>query len=78
MTGTVQARVVVGKKDERMAGPEDADVVVTVPLADAGLDPAVAYMQGKLKAVGHTGLLFDLLRAGEVGRVVREAAAQAE
>jgi hypothetical protein len=77
VTGTVRAHVVVGKKDERVEGPEDADIVVTVPLADAELDPAVAYMQGKLKAVGHTGLLFELLRSGEVGRAVRAAAAQA-
>ena len=29
---TIQYRVVVGKKDERVDGPDDADVVVTVPL----------------------------------------------
>jgi hypothetical protein len=74
---TVQAHVVVGKKDERVAGPPDADIVVTVPLADAGLDPVVAYMQGRLKAVGHTGLLFELFQAGEIERTVRAAAEQA-
>ncbi|HWC67144.1 MAG TPA: hypothetical protein VG478_03695 [Acidimicrobiales bacterium] len=74
---TVRAHVVLGKKDERVAGPPDADIVVTVPLADAELDPAVAYMRGKLKAVGHTGMLFDALRSGEVARAVQEAAAQA-
>jgi hypothetical protein len=74
---TVRAHVVLGKKDERVAGPPDADIVVTVPLADAGLDPAVAYMRGTLKAVGHTGMLFDALRSGEVARAVQEAAAQA-
>ena len=61
----MQYRVVVGKKDERVEGPDDADVVVTVPLADAGSDPTVAFMQGKLKAAGNTGLLFDLFRNGE-------------
>jgi hypothetical protein len=74
---TVRAHVVLGKKDERVAGPPDADIVVIVPLADAGLDPAVAYMQGRLKAVGHTGMLFDALRSGEIARAVQEAAAQA-
>jgi hypothetical protein len=76
MTSTLQVRVVVGKKDERVVGPPDADVVVTVPLADAGLDPAVAFMQGRLKAAGPTGVLFELLRSGELARAVREAAAQ--
>ena len=52
---TVQYRIIVGKKDERVEGPDDADVVITVPLADVtadGFDPAVAYMQGKLKSTG--------------------------
>jgi hypothetical protein len=77
VTGTVRVHVVVGKRDERVVGPPDADVVVMVPLADAGLDPAVAFMQGRLKASGHTGLLFELLRSGEIQRAVQEAAAQA-
>jgi hypothetical protein len=77
VTGTVRAHVVVGKRDERVAGPPDADIQVIVPLEDATLDPAVAYMQGRLKAVGHTGLLFELLRNGEIERAVREAAALA-
>ena len=34
MTVSVQYRIVVGKKDERVEGPDDADVVITVPLAD--------------------------------------------
>ena len=29
---TVQYRIVVGKKDERTEGPDDADLVLTVPL----------------------------------------------
>ena len=68
MTGTVQYRVVLGKKDEIVIGPDDADVVITVPVADCGLDPAVAYMQGRLKAVGNTGLLFEALRSGAVAK----------
>ncbi len=65
---SVQYRVVVGKKDERVDGPDDADVVVTVPLVDAAaadFDPTVAYMRGVLKAAGHTGQVLDLLASGE-------------
>ena len=47
---SVQYRVAFGKKDEAVEGPDDADVVVTIAAADAGLDPSVAFMQGKLKA----------------------------
>jgi hypothetical protein len=64
---TIQYRVAVAKKDERVEGPDDADVVITVPLAVVqaeDFDPAVAYMQGKLKASGHTGRLFDALKSG--------------
>jgi hypothetical protein len=64
----VQYRVIVGKKDEIVDGPADADVIVSVPLVDVqadGFDPAVAYMQGKLKSTGPTGPLLDLLRSGE-------------
>jgi hypothetical protein len=61
----VQYRVVMGKKDERIEGPDDADLVISVAAKDAGLDPTVAFMSGKLKAVGHTGLLLDALRSGE-------------
>ena len=68
---TVQYRVVVGKKDERVEGPDDADVIVTVPLADATTDPTVAFMQGKLKAAGNTGVLFELLRSGEVAAALK-------
>jgi len=68
---TVQYRLVVGKKDERVAGPDDADLVLTVPLdvvQDDGFDATVAFMQGRLKTAGPTGPLFDLLRSGEAGR----------
>ena len=64
---TVQYRLVVGKKDELVEGPDDADLVLTVPLevvrAD-GFDATVAYMQGRLKSAGPTGPLLDLLRDG--------------
>ena len=57
------------------SGPDDADVVVTVGQADVGLDPTVAYMQGKLKAAGHTGVLLEALRSGEVARALARASA---
>jgi hypothetical protein len=62
---TVQYRVVMGKKDERVEGPDDADLVISIAAKDVGMDPTVAFMSGKLKAVGHTGLLLDALRSGE-------------
>ncbi len=80
MSAAVQYRVVVGKKDERVAGPHDADVVVTVPLADAaadGFDPQVAFMRGKLKAAGHTGVLIDVLTDGSAGRSIAALVAEA-
>jgi hypothetical protein len=72
-TATVQYRVVVAKKDERVDGPDDADVVVTVPVAvaaAAGFDPTVAYMRGELKASGHTGQLLDLLKSGTAATAI--------
>lgn len=65
---TVQYRVVVAKKDERADGPDDADVVMTVPLADAsadGFDPAVAFMRGKLKATGPSSSILAALKSGD-------------
>jgi hypothetical protein len=66
VSASVQYRVVVAKKEEIVVGDDGADIVVTVAKADCGLDPAVAFMQGKLKATGHTGELFALLRSGAV------------
>lgn len=69
----VQYRVVVAKKDERVEGPDDAVVVITVPLADAaadGFDPTVAYMRGVLKAVGHTGVVLDVLKSGAAAEAI--------
>jgi hypothetical protein len=69
---TAQYHIVVGKKEEIVVGPADADVVITVGRADVGLDPTVAFMQGKLKSTGSTGALFALLKAGEVARTLAE------
>jgi hypothetical protein len=63
----VQYRVVVTKSDELVAGPDDADLVVTVPLSvvsGGSFDATAEYMRGRLKAAGSTGLLFDLLSSG--------------
>ena len=69
--GTVQYHIVLGKKEEIVVGPTDADVVVTIAKADCGLDPNVAYMQGRLKAAGHTGVLFAALQSGAAAEVLR-------
>lgn len=64
---TVQYRVVVAKKDERVEGPDDADIVMSVPAGEASaddFDPTVAYMRGTLKASGPTGEILDLLKSG--------------
>ncbi len=76
---TVQYRVVLGKKDELVEGPDDAELVLTVPLdvvrAD-GFDATVAYMQGRLKSAGPTGPLLDLLRSGQVAAELTKLAAR--
>jgi hypothetical protein len=71
---TAQYHIVIGKKDEIVFGSDDADVVITVARADAGLDPAVAFMQGKLKTTGSTGALFTLIKSGDVARALAEHA----
>ena len=74
---TFQYRVAVTKKDERIEGPDDADVVVTVPLSAvtaAGFDATVAYMQGVLKSAGPTGPLLTALRDGRIDDAVSRLA----
>lgn len=73
---SIQYRIVRGKRDEVVRGTDDAAVVVSVGKADVGLDPTVAYMQGKLKATGHTGVLLDGLRSGEIARALKDLAAE--
>lgn len=71
---SVQYRVVVAKKDERVEGPNDADIVITVPITDAAaddFDPTVAFMRGKLKAAGHSGQILDLLKSGVATTAIR-------
>lgn len=69
----IQYRVVVAKKDERVDGPDDADVVFTVPLVDAaadGFDPTVAFMRGVLKASGPTGVILEQLKSGAAATAI--------
>jgi hypothetical protein len=76
---TVQYRVVVAKKDERVDGPDDADVVVTAPVdvAAAGeFDATVEYMRGRVKATGHTGEILDLLKSGAATEALSRLASQ--
>ena len=78
-TQPVQYRVVVAKKDERVDGPDDADIVVTVPVVDAagaGFDPIVAFMRGQLKASGHSGAVLDLLKSGEAAPAIARLVTQ--
>ena len=77
---SVQYKVVVAKKDERIDGPDDAEIVITVPLVDAAaddFDPTVAFMRGKLKAAGHTGQILDLLKSGDATAVIAALVATA-
>jgi hypothetical protein len=73
---SVQYRVAFGKKDEAVEGPDDADLVITIAAGDAELAPSVAYMQGRLKATGHTGVLFDVLRNGEAAAAISRLASR--
>lgn len=64
---SVQYRLIVAKKDERVEGPDDAAIVVTAPIeavSDDGFDATVEFMRGRLKATGHTGEILALLRTG--------------
>jgi hypothetical protein len=77
---TFQYRLLLGKKDERVEGPDDADVVVSVPLEEvvaAGFDATVAYMQGRLKSAGPTGPFLARLRSGEIDRELTRLASPA-
>lgn len=74
---SVQYRVVVAKKDERVEGPDGADIVVTVPVAVAtedDFDATVEFMRGRLKAAGHTGQILELLKSGEATSAISRLA----
>jgi hypothetical protein len=74
---SVQYRVFVAKSNELVEGPDDADIVITVPLEDVrdpSFDPTVAYMRGRLKTTGSTGAFFEILRSGDVGTALSRLA----
>ncbi|MEQ1874346.1 MAG: hypothetical protein ABL953_11515 [Ilumatobacteraceae bacterium] len=73
---SVQYRVVFGKNDEAVEGADDAPVVVTIAVADAGLAPTVAFMQGKLKNTGPTGPLLQALRDGSAAAAISRLASR--
>jgi hypothetical protein len=75
---TVQYRLVVAKKDERIEGPDDASVVFAAPIAvvDDRFDAVVEFMRGRLKATGDTGEILDLLKGGAVDEAFRELASR--
>lgn len=66
----MQYRVALGRKQEAVEGPDEADVMIAVDAKDAHLDPTEAYMLGRLKAVGHTGALFDALSSGAAAEAI--------
>jgi hypothetical protein len=71
---SIRCVVAVARSDERAEGPEDASVVVTVPLVVAsedGFSATVEYMRGRLKVKGHTGELLDALADGTIDDMVR-------
>ena len=71
---SIRCVVAVARSDERAEGPEDASVVVTVPLVVAsedGFSATVEYMRGRLKAKGHIGELLDALADGTIDDMVR-------
>ena len=71
---SIRCVVAVARSDERAEGPEDASVLVTVPLVVAsedGFSATVEYMRGRLKAKGHTGELLDALADGTIDDMVR-------
>lgn len=64
---SVQYRVVVAKKDERVDGPDGAAVVITVPVAvanDDEFDATVEFMRGRLKATGTSNDVLNVLKSG--------------
>jgi hypothetical protein len=76
VSARVQYRVAFGKNDEAVEGPDDAEVVVSVAVADAALDPTLAFMLGKLKNTGPTGPLFAALADGSAAAALSRLASR--
>ena len=73
---SIQYRVKFGKDDEVVDGPDDADVVLSCGAKDALTDPTVAFMHGRLKAVGRTGALFEVLANGQAAKTLSRLASR--
>lgn len=73
---SVQYRVTVSKAEVRVSGPEDAEVVFACAVADALDDPTAAYIQGKLKATGHTGVILGELMNGNAAKQLSQLASR--
>lgn len=73
---SIQYRVKFAKDDEVVSGPDGADLVLSCNSQDASTDPTVAYMQGRLKVVGSSGALFEVLANGEAGTTLRALASR--
>lgn len=73
---SVQYRVKFAKDDEVVRGPDGADVVLSCSAQDARTDPTVAFMHGRLKAVGRTGVLFEVLANGEAAEALSQLASR--
>jgi len=70
--------VQISKGNERVDGPDGADLVITVPIkvaSDSEFDPTVAFMRGQLKAAGSTGALFSELSSSEASHVIAQLVA---
>ena len=73
---SIQYRVLFAKNDEAVEGPDGADVVVTVGVAEATMAPATAFMLGKLKNTGPTGPLFAAFRDGSAAAALSRLASR--
>lgn len=73
---SMQYRVAFGKNDEAIEGPDDAEVVVTLAVADAALTPEVAFMRGKLKNTGPTGPLLAAFADGSAAAAISRLASR--
>jgi len=72
----IQYRVLFAKNDEAVEGPDDAEVVVTVGVAEATMLPETAFMMGKLKNAGPTGPLFGAFRDGSAAAALSRLASR--
>ena len=77
MSCSIQYLIVVAKKDERVAGDDDSDVVVTISAADVaagGFDAPVAIIRGLLKAAGPSEASLAALKSGGVDQALADLA----